>query len=191
MIDVDSQIKDIENNVDAQFQTVVHVYNTVYDMKNDTSINSNIRCKTLGYRKAGDGGGGFYYITSENSNGCNIIELKNGLNAKLIVENAVNFKQLGGNGWSDVDPLSNYFFNLSDAQAVYPFVTTLNTSINNVIMKVALENFKDIYFPSGVFYFNENISIPSNKKICGAGMKQTYLKQTTTTRFILIPFLKY
>lgn len=176
---VDSQIKDIENKK-------VTVFNTVSDMLNDTTLELNSRCKTLGFRKEGDGGGGYYIVTEDTPNGCNILKINNSLSAKLIIEDVVNFKQVGANGWGQNDLLSNYFTTLEDAKLTYPNATSLNMTINDVLFKIVLENFKDLYIPEGVFYFNCNISIPSYKNIRGAGNKQTFLKQNTTIQFVTL-----
>lgn len=170
----------------ASLEQKVYVYTTVNDMKNDIGIKSGVRCKTLGFREAGDGGGGYYIIGSYTSNGCNIIKLKNNLSAKLIVEDVINFKQVGANGWGQNDILSNYFSTLEEAKVIYPNATSLTMSINDVLIKIALDNFKNLYIPEGVFLFNSNIDIPSDKIIYGAGIKQTYLKQNSTIQFITL-----
>lgn len=172
--------------IDEQLETKVHIYNTVNDMKEDKNIKLNSRCKTLGFRQIGDGGGGYYIVTEDTPNGCNILKINDLLSAKLIVEDVVNFKQVGGNGWGQNDLLSNYFTTLEEAKLTYPKATSLNMTINDVLFKVVLENFKDLYIPEGVYYFNYNISIPSYKNIYGAGNKQTFLKQNSTIQFITI-----
>lgn len=174
-----SQIKDIENEK-------VTVFNTVSDMLNSNTIKLNSRCKTLGFRGVGDGGGGYYIVTEDEPNGCNILKINDFLSAKLIVEDVINFKQVGGNGWGQNDLLSNYFATLEDAKLIYPNATSLDMTINDVLFKIVLENFKTLYIPEGVYYFNNNISIPSYKNIYGAGNKQTFLKQNSTIQFITI-----
>ena len=174
------------NELGSQLETKVNVYNTVNDMKNDSNIKNGVRCKTLGFREVGDGGGGYYIVTEDTPNGCNILKINDLLSAKLIIEGVVNFKQVGGNGWGQNDLLSNYFTTLEEAKIVYPFITTLSTSINDVLLKVALDNFKDVYIPEGVFCFVDGISIKGDKKISGAGIKQTYLKQTSTNPLLTI-----
>lgn len=174
------------NELGSQLETKVNVYNTVNDMKKDSNIKNGVRCKTLGFREAGDGGGGYYIVTEDTPNGCNILKINDLLSAKLIVEDVVNFKQVGGNGWGQNDLLSNYFTTLEEAKLTYPKATSLNMTINDVLFKVVLENFKDLYIPEGVYYFNYNISIPSYKNIYGAGNKQTFLKQNSTIQFITL-----
>lgn len=175
--ELSSQINDIENEK-------VTVFNTVSDMLNSNTIKLNSRCKTLGFREAGDGGGGYYIVTEDEPNGCNILKINDFLSVKLIVEDVINFKQVGGNGWGQNDLLSNYFATLEDAKLIYPNATSLDMTINDVLFKIVLENFKNLYIPEGVFCFNYNISIPSYKKIYGAGIKQTFLKQNSTMQFI-------
>lgn len=175
---VDTQINDIEYEK-------VTVYNTVNEMLN-ANRQLNDRCKTLGFREEGDGGGAYYIVTEDTPNGCNILKINNSLSAKLIVEDVVNFKQVGANGWGQNDILSNYFETLEEAKLTYPSATSLDMTINDVLFKVVLENFKDLYIPEGVFCFNYNISIPSYKKIRGAGIKQTFLKQNSTMQFITL-----
>ncbi len=177
---------EIQAQTNAQLSQKVTVYDIVDDMLLDTNLKLNARCKTLGYRGVGDGGGGYYQITEDIPNGCNILKINDNLSAKLVIEGAPNFRQLGGNGWGKNDTLNNYFTSVEDAKQVYPFVDSLELTINDVLFKVALDNFKELFIPEGVYYFNENVDIPANKKIYGAGCKQTYLKQQTTIQFITI-----
>ncbi|MDU2670408.1 MAG: hypothetical protein E7C49_00205 [Clostridium sp.] len=181
-----ANLQDQVNQTNAHLETKVNVYNTVNDMKNDSNIKNGVRCKTLGFREVGDGGGGYYIVTEDTPNGCNILKINDLLSAKLIIEGVVNFKQVGGNGWGQNDLLSNYFTTLEEAKLTYPKATSLNMTINDVLFKVVLENFKDLYIPEGVYYFNYNISIPSYKNIYGAGNKQTFLKQNSTIQFITL-----
>lgn len=174
------------NELGSQLETKVNVYNTVNDMKNDSNIKNGVRCKTLGFREVGDGGGGYYIVTEDTPNGCNILKINDLLSAKLIIEDVVNFKQVGGNGWGQNDLLSNYFTTLEEAKLTYPKATSLNMTINDVLFEVVLEIFKDLYIPEGVYCFNYNISIPSYKNIYGAGNKQTFLKQNSTIQFITL-----
>lgn len=183
------KVPEIEQDIveiNEQLDTKVNVYNTVNDMKNDSNIKKGVRCKTLGFREVGDGGGGYYIVTEDTPNGCNILKINDLLSAKLIIEYVVNFKQVGGNGWGQNDLLSNYFTTLEEAKLTYPKATSLNMTINDVLFNVVLENFKDLYIPEGVYYFNYNVSIPDNKNVYGAGTKQTFLKQNSTMQFITL-----
>ena len=178
--------QNVLRELNSQIREKVTVFNTASDMLNNTTLELNSKCKTLGFRGKGDGGGGYYVITKDVPNGCNILKINDSLSAKLIVEDVVNFKQVGGNGWGQNDLLSNYFTTLEEAKLTYPKATSLNMTINDVLFNVVLENFKDLYIPEGVYYFNNNISIPSNKNIRGAGNKQTFLKQNASVQFITL-----
>lgn len=174
------------NEVNSQYKDIANkVFSTVNEM-----VNSKIKLgeyyKTLGYRYLGDGGGGLYIATNEAPNGYNIIKKDNNLSLKLI-EEKINFKQLGGVGDGKNHLLSEYFNDLESAKAIYPNVTSLTDfTINDAILSTAFNEFKYIYFSSGVYCFAQSISIPENKYVYGEGVKQTYIKQIKSSQAITI-----
>lgn len=77
-------------------------FNSVADMKSDTSLRVGDMCITLGYYTAGDDGGGEYYVVEDNSlvdDGGSVHELLKGLKAKLIiVDSTISVDQYGAKG---------------------------------------------------------------------------------------------
>lgn len=71
------------------------VYNTVNDLKADSTLELNDSARTLGYYQVGDGGAASYYISSLPFDGYGSHEISNGLTATLIVDNTVNVNQFG------------------------------------------------------------------------------------------------
>jgi len=107
------------------------IYNTVAVMKADTTISAGIHCKTLGYYNIDDGGGAEYQIVDDNTlvaNNGDIIELDNGLKAKMIISSSVNVKQFGAKG----DEVADDTF-------------AINT---------ALANCNNVYIPDGHYMIN-------------------------------------
>ena len=76
---------------------ISRIYETVSDMKKDTTLQKNMFCKTLGFYSLGDKGSATYKIRDNlQKNESNIIELDNGLFAEFIPESKViNVKQFG------------------------------------------------------------------------------------------------
>lgn len=86
-------------------------YNTVSDMKNDSTIIENMIVKTNGYNSLNDSGGSFYKII-KNDNSITVdeglyISLNNNLLAQLIVENEINPIQFGCYGDNTHDDTQN------------------------------------------------------------------------------------
>lgn len=83
----------------ANFLNIERFYNTVNDMINDENLSNGVVCKTLGYYNKYDNGNSLYYIVNDESledDGGNIITLKNGLKAHLIIiNNTLNVAQFG------------------------------------------------------------------------------------------------
>lgn len=113
------------------------IYDTVADMKADTSLKTGMTAQTLGYYGVNDGGGATYKITNIESETDYQEELENELYATLIIKNnIINIKQFG---------------------AKSQIGTNTKTDIKNYILKyIEISNNKDfrinLYIPSGLYY---------------------------------------
>lgn len=116
----------------------VQVFDTVADMKADTSLKEGMAVQTLGYYEANDGGQGKYIIVNDDTlvdDGGLIHVLTNGLRAKLIIENnTINVKQFGiVDNTTDVGTIINKITNDLSCKAYIPegeylVTTTINPS---------------------------------------------------------------
>ncbi|MDF2713086.1 MAG: hypothetical protein K0R28_11 [Paenibacillus sp.] len=81
------------------------MYTSTLDMKADTALTASMFASTAGYYAAGDGGHGLYLIQASMSteDGGSVITLDNGLQALLLPDNGLNYKQFGaiGDGTND------------------------------------------------------------------------------------------
>lgn len=113
----------------------LRVYNNISEMKEDESLVVNQRVYCFGYLTRGDIGNGYYFITDENltPNDLTIIELDNGLFAKLVYENEIKVADI-----SVLTPqLIEYFLNnnihiLCDRLEIN---STITISSDNVLIK--------------------------------------------------------
>lgn len=95
----------LEIEIQATRQTYIKKYDTVSDMKNDSSLKIGMTAKTNGFYSVNDNGGALYTIVeNETANEMDIISLSNGYFAKLIVESeTINPAKLGAKFSSDSD----------------------------------------------------------------------------------------
>ena len=110
------QLKDlIDNNTDdiekltTKANKTPYYFNTVADMKAYNLADGDFAI-TLGYYTVNDGGGSSYNIVDDNTltdDGGSIIDLTNGLKAKLIINDFINVKQLGAYGDNTHDDTSS------------------------------------------------------------------------------------
>ena len=128
---------------------IVWSYNTVADMVADESLVKDVIATTAGFHQENDGGGAKYLIiesTGVTTNGCNLIELDNGLVAQLLVTSPANVKQFGAVGDTNTDD-------------TYP-------------IQYALQADDTIYFPQGNYLITDTLSF-ENKTLIGAGEQLT------------------
>ena len=131
--------------------TILRIYKTVSEMKNDTSLQANMICKTQGFYKMGDNGASYYIILeNQTANESDIIELNNGLFAKFIQNtNVINVKQFGCKEDGQTDD-SDKLQNLINYAELNNFPTITGNKQNLLITKTiyvpAYANLKNIYF---------------------------------------------
>ena len=77
------------NGYKVKDKKAIRYYDTVADMKSDTTLKSGMYVKTKGYYVSNDGGHGEYIIVNDNTlidDGGSIHTLSNGLKAKILIE---------------------------------------------------------------------------------------------------------
>lgn len=88
----------ILNGYKIKDKKAIRFYDTVQDMKDDTTLKEGMHVKTKGYYSLNDGGASEYHITATESLSDYQEELESGLYATLIIENIPNVKQFGAHG---------------------------------------------------------------------------------------------
>ena len=82
-------------------QSVIVTFNTVTEMKSNTTLNSGDIVKTIGYSSITDGGGAEYIVVDSEPSSY-YEELQNDLYAKLIIKGSINVKSLGLDDQTDI-----------------------------------------------------------------------------------------
>lgn len=121
-----------------------YCYNTLAEMIKDNLMDGDLAI-TSGYYAAGDGGGAKYTITNAQltADDAFIIELANGLYAKLVIENnQVNIRQLGARS----QDTSNNKYDIAPYIAKY--LATVGTSNTTAAQPDKIT----LYIPSGVWH---------------------------------------
>lgn len=137
------------NGYKVKDKKAIRYYDTVADMKSDTTLKNGMYAKTKGYYSVNDGGGSEYHITSTESLTEYYETLNNNLYANLIIKDKVNVKQFGAKGNGDNDDTN---------------------SIQNCI-----NIYNNIFIPKGTYLIN-NLSInKDNVKIYGENKNNTTL----------------
>lgn len=107
------------NGYKVKDKKAIRYYDTIADMKSDTTLKSGMYVKTKGYYSSNDGGQGEYIIINDNTlidDGGSIHTLSNGLKAKILIDRTITTKQFGavGNGITD---------DLQQIQSLFNFVS--------------------------------------------------------------------
>ena len=174
------------NGYKVKDKKAIRSYDTLALMQSDTKLKEGQRVKTKGYYTANDGGHGEYEIVNQTltSDGGSIIELSNGLYAKLIVENGIiNAKQYGiENNETCTEKLQtmvNLYNNIKIEDLILNIDDTISLHsdlkidiVNSTINQLSVSNKKYI------FYLNNcnNVLINGNKSIL-IGQKPTEVTQ--------------
>lgn len=143
----------------------IRYYDTVSDMKSDTTLKEGMHVKTKGYYLLNDGGCAEYLIrensNQELDNGGSIQILDNDLVAEMIVKDSINVLSWG----------------------VKKEDNTTQTNLNKLIEYYSDGNVS-IYFPTGKYYLTETIYLPQRTKIYGDGGSTQILWYGLTSDYI-------
>ena len=144
--------------IDTLLSDKVEIFNTLADMKANTTLENGNIVHTTGYYEYNDGGGAYYKVRTktndDTADDMYLIALNNNtLIAELIIiNNELNIKQVGVKGLVSVDDTSK--------------------------IRTACQKTFDVYFPAGTYYLNGQLIITNadNKTIRGDGIQKTIFK---------------
>lgn len=156
--------------IDEVVNKKTNYYDTVADMKADTSLNSGDMAITLGYYSVNDGGNGEYFIRGKTSNDTDdggFIHVIDNLVAELIIkDNTVNIKQLGAKCLDENNTKVD----------IKSYIETYLNYLDNHLEQIKL------YIPSGVWFSSPlNIARDKGFHIEGDGKFTLMHKEVCTT----------
>ena len=153
----------ILNGYKIKDKKAVRYYDSISNMKSDTTLKAGMYVKTKGYYESDDGGSGEYIIVDDDTlvdDGGSIHVLTNGLRAKLIINDKINILQFGAkkDGSEDIGNI-------------------VNTAINN--------GYTNIYLPKGDYLVSTTIDLDDITGFNMYGeMFGTYKDSLNATRLI-------
>ena len=148
------------NGYKVKDKKAIRYYDTVADMKNDTTLKNGMHVKTKGYYAINDSGDSEYHITNSASLTDYQEELNNGLYATLIIKNTVNIKQFGAKG-NDTDDDT--------------------TAIQSAIDYAYDKNILQVYVPFGTYKTTKPIFLYSTVKLYGDNCNSSIIHKSTNT----------
>lgn len=148
------------NGYKVKDKKAIRYYDTVADMKADTTLKNGMHVKTKGYYAINDSGDSEYHITNSASLTDYQEELNNGLYATLIIENTVNIKQFGAKG-NDTDDDT--------------------TAIQSAIDYAYDKNILQVYVPFGTYKTTKPIFLYSTVKLYGDNCNSSIIHKSTNT----------
>lgn len=151
------------NGYKVKDKKAIRYYDTVADMKSDSTLKNGMYVKTKGYYEDNDGGHGEYIIVNDNEliedNG-SVHDLDNGLKAKLIIDKQICLKQFGAKNDEDVSIILQTAIDLCKEK--YDLIVddfyTLSDSIN-IDKPIVIKGLTSFYSNGGMCGFectNEN-----------------------------------
>jgi hypothetical protein len=81
----------------------------------------------------------------------------------------VTLKDYGAIGDGTSHPLSQFFATLAEAQAIYPFATSLSQQIDWAAFQLSLDTNGIAYASEGTYYITEEVDVPDDAHIYGDG----------------------
>ena len=104
------------NGYDVKDKKAIRFYNTVDDMKNDSTLKEGMSVITKGYYSVNDGGASMYHITSIESNTEYQEEISNNLYATLVITDYVTPEMFGAKGNNTDNDRTKVIFFISDGE---------------------------------------------------------------------------
>lgn len=138
------------NGYKVKDKKAVRFYDTVADMKVDTTLKDGMHVKTKGYYSINDDGGAEYHITTIESETEYQETLNNNLYATLLIEDVMNIKQFGAYGDGETDD-----------------TTSLQNAIN-------ISN--HVFIPDGVYCISTSLKVKTNLIIEGNNVLSSIIK---------------
>ncbi len=149
------------NGYKVKDKKAIRYYDTVADMKADTTLKNGMHVKTKGYYSVNDGGDSEYHITSTENLTEHQESLNNNLYATLIIQDKVNIKQFGAKG-DDVNDDT--------------------TSIQNAIDYSYDNNIKEVFIPFGTYKITKPLFLYTDMKIFGDNSNSSIIHKSTSTK---------
>lgn len=150
----------ILNGYKIKDKKAVRYYDTISNMKSDTTLKAGMYVKTKGYYSVNDGGNAEYYITDTESLTLYQEELTGGLYAQLIITNDTNVKHFGAKGDGENDDSQYFnralnFLNIIKVpKGVYLLSNTIELSTTENIKIIG--GYGSIIKPNGCIAFSKN-----------------------------------
>ena len=145
--------------VDELVGDAVKYYDTISNMKSDTTLKAGMYVKTKGYYSVNDGGNAEYYITDTESLTLYQEVLENELYATFIINENVNLKQYGAYG-----------------DGTHDDTTAFNNAISNT----------SVIIPEGIFLIDFSATLLQEKSIKGIGSKSIIKQKNSNVPFIKV-----
>lgn len=149
----------ILNGYKIKDKKAVRYYDTISNMKSDTTLKAGMYVKTKGYYSVNDGGNAEYYITDTESLTLYQEVLENELYATLIINENVNLKQYGAYG-----------------NGIHDDTTAFNNAISNT----------SVIIPEGTFLIDFSATLLQEKSIKGIGSKSIIKQKNSNVPFIKV-----
>lgn len=108
--------------------------------------------------------------SSASGSGASLVVLESGRTVQDKSEDYVSVKDYGAVGDGVIHPLSETFNSISDAQNKYPFVTSINQSIDWAAAVLALSLHENVHIPSGIYMMSDSIELPIGSNLQGDGV---------------------
>lgn len=108
--------------------------------------------------------------SSDVGKGAALVRLENGRNLQQTTKDQINVKNYGAINDGSYHPLSDVFSSISDAQEIYPFITSLSQSIDWAAMNKAMQDNpgRDVYSP-GIAVYSDSLLVPDFSRIVMPG----------------------
>jgi len=139
------------NGYDVKDKKAVRTYGSFANMQADSSLVNGQIVSTAGYYKENDGGGAKYLITTVQPSDGYYEEISTGIYATLIIENQINFKQLGAKRYGEDSTFDN-------KQIIDKYISICN----------AYDQTFELFIPGGKWCFSATlINRPKGVRIVG------------------------